>query len=51
MMPPGTPELRSQFARTMMARRVEFPEFERNLIFFDEAHVHLDGVPNRQNFR
>jgi hypothetical protein len=24
---------------------------ERNLVFFDEAHFHLDGVPNRQNFR
>ncbi|KMZ58445.1 hypothetical protein ZOSMA_7712G00010 [Zostera marina] len=34
-----------------MAERLENPAFERNLVFFDEAHFHVDGVPNRQNFR
>jgi hypothetical protein len=27
------------------------PGLEENLIFFDEVHFHLDGVPNRQNSR
>lgn len=48
---PGDPEKRSQFARRMMAEKLEDPEFEHNLIFFDEAHFHLKSVPNRQNSR
>lgn len=35
----------------MLSRRVQHPGFENNLVFFDEAHFHLDGVPNRQIFR
>lgn len=48
---PGDPETRSQFARRMMAERLVDPELAQNLVFFDEAHFHEDGVPNRQNFR
>lgn len=45
------PLLRHRFALRMLSRRVRYPEFEHNLVFFDEAHFHLDGVPNRQNYR
>jgi hypothetical protein len=45
------PLLRHRFALRMFGRRVRYPGFENNLVFFDEAHFHLDGVPNRQNFR
>lgn len=48
---PGDPEARSQFARRMFVERLDNPEIARNLVFFDEAHFHLDGVPNHQNFR
>lgn len=48
---PGDPEKRSQFARRMAAEKLDNPAFARNLVFFDEAHFHLHGVPNRQNFR
>lgn len=42
---------RQNFALQMMGIRVEDPNFEHNLFFVDEAHFHLDGVPNKQNFR
>lgn len=48
---PADYDKRSQFARIMMGRRMDDRNLERNLVFFDEAHFHLDGVPNRQNFR
>lgn len=48
---PGDPEIRCQFARQMLAKRIETPNLTRNLFFLDEAHFHRDGVPNRQNFR
>lgn len=48
---PGDPEARSSFARQMMGHRLEHPEFPDNLIFFDEALFHVEGVPNRQNYR
>lgn len=48
---PGDPEERSKFARAMMRQKVEYPEISDNLIFFDEALFHLEGVPNRQNYR
>lgn len=50
-LPPDDPLLRHRFAFRMLGRRVRYPEFEYNLVFLDEAHFHLDGVPNRQNFR
>lgn len=48
---PEDPPKRHAFALTMMGLRLEHPDIAQNLVFFDEAHVHLDGVPNRQNFR
>lgn len=38
---------RLEFGETMKTRFASY----RNIIFSDEAHFHLDGVVNKQNYR
>ena len=43
--------MREQFANQVLQNQEVDPMFVRKILFIDEAHFHIDGFINKQNWR